>query len=60
MLEGNLPASELFATARLVKEDTLKRDFGNDPNKLFTFKFSICSVEICPKLSGMLPAKLLY
>lgn len=45
MLEGNLPASELFATARLVKEDTLKRDFGNGPNKLFTFKFSIVALK---------------
>ena len=46
MLEGNLPTSELFATARSDREDMLKRDCGNGPDKLFTFKFSISSVEI--------------
>ncbi len=50
--------SELFAMARLFRDDKLKMDDGTCPVNLFTFKFNSSSVGIWPKLSGMLPVKL--
>ena len=44
MWDGNLPLRELFAIARAVKEDILKREGGTGPDKLFKFKFSKLNV----------------
>lgn len=57
-MEGNLPTRELFARPRNVRDDIVKRDGGTVPDNLLPVKVNIFSVEILPKLSGILPTKL--
>lgn len=58
MLEGNVPINELFASARNLIDDILKREGGTGPDRRLMLNFRLSSVGMWPKLSGMLPTKL--
>uniref|UniRef100_A0A0E0HSL9 Uncharacterized protein n=1 Tax=Oryza nivara TaxID=4536 RepID=A0A0E0HSL9_ORYNI len=59
MFEGNVPISELFASPRILSDDILYSDGGTSPDKLLMFNLRVSSLRMWPKLSGMLPTKLL-